>query len=166
MPAGFMLMVGPPGCGKTRLACNVVRELAAADALYVRQAELTFALRESYRNEGVVLQRSSFETSQDAGKTTIQIVSDVGFLVLDEMGRNALANDERLLLDETVKHRYERRKPTILISNLPLPSFRDFAGDVVTDRIVEATGNRKFLLQFTGGSFRRTAGGNYLAGLA
>ena len=167
---GFLLMVGGPGSGKTRLACNIISPLGNADPLYVRQAELTLALRATYRRKDVVLHRSTQwandEASSDEPPTPLEIVQRVRLLVLDEIGCNPLANDERLLLDELVKHRYEHRKPTILISNLPLDQFRDFVGDAVSDRIVEATGNRKFLLQFKGGSFRRTAGENYLAGLA
>ncbi len=90
-------------------------------------------------------------------------VQKVRFLVLDEIGCTALANDERLLLDELLKYRFEHRKPTILISNLPLigafdkPGLKEFLGDALTDRIKEATGNGKFIVQF--------AGESYLAGL-
>lgn len=45
---GFALLVGLTGTGKTRLACNIVRELQNPDALYVRQGELTIALRATY----------------------------------------------------------------------------------------------------------------------
>ena len=91
--------------------------------------------------------------------------------MLDEIGCNPFANDERLLLDELLKHRYEQRKPTILISNLPLtgppaaPGPKQFLGDALTDRIKEATGNGKFIIQFSGESYRRTMGEDYLAGL-
>jgi DNA replication protein DnaC len=162
---GFMLMVGAPGCGKTRLACNSIRAMAATDSLYVRQGLLTVALRETYHHKDVVRDRDEFETSNGAPQTPLQLVQGVRFLVLDEMGCNPLANDERLLLDELIKHRYDHRKPTILISNLPLDQSKEFLGDAITDRIADATGNRKFLLQFMGGSFRRTAGETYLEGL-
>ncbi len=171
---GFALFVGPTGPGKTRLACNVVRELNHRDALYVRQGELTCALRATYGRKDVVLHRSRRDDdgeADDESPTPLEIVQKVRFLVLDEIGCTALANDERLLLDELFKYRYEHRKPTILISNLPLtgppeaPGLKQFLGDALTDRIKEATGNGKFIVQFSGESYRRTTGEDYLTGL-
>lgn len=203
---GFAQFVGRPGTGKTRLACNIIRELQNRVALYVRQGELTVALRATYgrkdraqrhyavnqelaevndeissRDDLVqpvsaeLLQRRD-ELKQElilcrSQQQPLQQVQETGFLVLDELGCTALANDERLMLDEVLKHRYEHRKPTILISNLPLagkpdnPGLKEFLGDALTDRIREATGNGKFIVQFSGESYRRTAGESYLAGL-
>jgi DNA replication protein DnaC len=93
------------------------------------------------------------------------------FLVLDEIGCLPLASDEKLFLDELFKHRYEHRGPTILISNLPLtgthdaPGLKEFLGDALTDRIKEATGNGKFIVQFFGESYRRSTRESYLEGL-
>ena len=173
---GFALFVGPTGPGKTRLACNIVRELNDHDALYVRQGELTCALRATYGHKEVILHRSprrydDDEDPDDDPPTPLKTVQQVRFIVVDEIGCVALANDERLFLDELLKHRYEHRKPTILISNLPLtgtpdkPGVKEFLGDALADRIKEATGNGKFIIQFTGESYRRTNGENYLAGL-
>jgi len=161
---GMMLMTGGPGCGKTRLASNIVRELHYDDALYVRQGELTLALRATYGLKQVFLRRGKPDDYEDQEEppSPLSITQEVRFLVLDELGCNALANDERLLLDELLKVRYDERKPTILLSNLPLNELRDFLGDALGDRLKHATGNGKFLLQFTGESFRRTAGDDYL----
>jgi DNA replication protein DnaC len=181
---GFALFVGPTGPGKTRLACNVVRKLENSDAFYVRQGELTCALRATYGRKEVILRRQQArrlewnhdecdgERDDDTRPTPLEICQDVYFLVLDELGCTAFANDERLFLDELLKHRYEHRKPTILISNLPLtgtpdkPGLKEFLGDALTDRIKEATGNGKFIVQFTGESYRRSTGEKYLGGVA
>lgn len=174
---GFAVFVGPTGTGKTRLACNIVRELDNRDALYVRQGEITCALRATYGRKDVILRRSQAryddenEAGDDQTPSPLEIVQKVRFLVMDEIGCTVLANDERLLLDELLKHRYEQRKPTILISNLPLrgmadkPGMKEFLGDALSDRIKEATGNGKFIVQFPGESYRRGTGENYLEGL-
>ncbi len=165
---GFMLMVGLNGNGKTRLACNVVRALDDGDALYVRQGELTTALRATYGHKEVIVRkpRARVEYEDTPPPSPLEAVEEVRFLVLDEIGCNALANDERLLLDELLKRRYDERKPTILISNLPLKELKAFLGDALADRITHATGNGRFILQFSGESFRRAAGEDYLSGLS
>jgi DNA replication protein DnaC len=172
---GFALSVGLPGQGKTRLACNVIRELIDRDALYARQGQLTLALRANYGRKDVFLHRSlrnDDEDKEEQEPTPLEITQNVHFLVLDELGCTALANDERLLLDELIKHRYEHRKPTILISNLPLmgtnvhTGIKEFLGDALIDRIKEASGDGKFIVQFCGESYRRSAGESYLEGLS
>ncbi len=166
---GFALLVGPPGTGKTRLACNILAALKDPDALYVRQGQLTSELRATYGRKDVFLhrrQKSDDDEGSDEGEppTPLEIVQSVRCLVLDEIGCAPLANDERLLLDEMLKARYEQRKPTILISNLALDQLKEFLGDALTDRISHGAGNGKFILQFTGESYRRQDGENYLEG--
>ena len=151
----------------------MIRELDNADALYVRQGQLTVALRATYGRKDVFLRHPPRrgEEDDDEPPTVLEIVQEVRFLVLDEIGCNALANDERLLLDELVKHRYEHRKPTMLASNLTLagtpeePGLKEFLGDALSDRIKDATGNGRFILQFGGDSYRRASGESYLEGL-
>jgi len=165
---GFALFVGLPGSGKTRLACNIIRELKDKDTLYVRQGELTAALRATYGNHPAEYDENGERIDPE---NPLEIAQLARFLVLDELGCTYPANDERLLLDELLKHRYDQRKPTVLISNLPLvgtpdkPCLKEVLGEALTDRIKEATGNGKFIVQFSGGSFRRTTGDSYLAGL-
>jgi len=140
-----------------------VRELENADALYVRQGQLTTALRATYGRKDMFLHRYHDATGDDdEPPTPLEIVQGVSFLVLDEIGCAPLANNEHLLLEELLKHRYDARKPTILISNLALDQLKEFLGDALTDRIKHASGNGRFILQFKGESFRRTAGENYL----
>ena len=123
---GFAVFVGKTGPGKTRLACNIIRELKGPGALYLRQAELTAALRATYGPQ-------HYEHDEDGRPIEpdhpLELTQRVQFLVLDEIGCTAPANDERQLLDELLKHRYEKRKPTILISNLPLDEFKQLLGD-------------------------------------
>ena len=144
---------------------TVVR-LLAEEGDYVRQGQLTCALRAAYNHKEVVLRRGgSDEDEAETPPTVLEIVQQVRFLVLDEIGCHSLANDERLLLDELIKHRYEQNKPTILISNLALDQLKEFLGDAPSDRIACATGNGKFVLQFSGESYRRTVKEDYLSGL-
>ena len=158
---GFALFVGTPGTGKTRLACNIIGQVETLAALYIRQGELISALRATY---GCDRYEYDAQGKRYLPDTPLQITQATGLLVLDEIGCTSPANDERMLLDELLKHRYERHKPTILISNLPLDQLKDLLGHALTDRIYQATGNGKFILQFSGESYRRGAGDKYLRG--
>jgi DNA replication protein DnaC len=159
---GFALFVGTTGPGKTRLACNIVQALDNGDSLYVRHGELTAALRATYRNNV----EYDDEGERIELENPLEVTRGVRFLVLDEIGCTALANDERILLDELLKHRYDQNKPTILISNLPLDQFKEFVGDALHDRIRHAAGNGKFFVQFKGESYRRNMSDSYLEGRA
>ncbi len=167
-------MIGWPGTGKTRLACNIIRKVAVSDCLYLTQARFTMLHRERYGHRYVHLDRrgSTEEDGGNEGPETIWTVAKAAnLLVLDELGVDVMGADIRLPFDDLLKHRYDHRKATILISNLPLtgaperPGFKAFMGDALADRIVHATGNRKFLLQFFGESYRRNDGEEYLRGL-
>ncbi len=71
----------------------------------------------------------------------------------------------------TCKTRFDQRKPTILISNLPLgdvdgrPGLKRFLGDAIWDRLYCASGDGRFILRFSGESYRPSHGDEYLAGL-
>jgi DNA replication protein DnaC len=162
---GFLEICGFTGNGKTRLACNIIREMNHSDSLYLRQGQLTSALRATYGRKDVFLHGRPQGVDEDESPPLLEVVQQVHLLMLDELGCNAFANDERLLLDELLKHRYEHRKPTILASNLPLDHLKEFLGDALSDRIADATGNGRFILQFSGESYRRTTGEDYLTGL-
>ncbi len=161
---GFLVLVGRTGTDKTRLASNIVRELRNPDALYVRQGQLTVALRASYGVKEVVVRRFRDDDSrdEDAEPTVLAVTQRVRFLILDELGCLPLANDERLLLDEMLKHRHDHHLPTVLLSNLPLDQLNRFLGDALADRASHAAGNGRFVLQFNGPSYRRSAGEDYL----
>ena len=159
---GFLVFVGMPGTGKTRHSANIVGELREINALYVRQGELINALRATYGLDKY--EYDEFDRKIGLIKTPLQITQAAEMFVLDEIGCTAPANDERMLLDELLKHRYEQKKPTILISNLPLKQLNEFLGQAIADRIHQATGGGNFIFTFKGESYRRSAGENYLRG--
>jgi DNA replication protein DnaC len=167
--SGFLLMVGLPGNGKTRLACNVLYQVEATDNLYLTQGAMLLEHRKRYGQH--VHYRAGRDNDEEKKEKTIQEeAQQTRVLVLDEIGVQPIPSSEMIVFDEVLKHRYDWREPTILISNLPLArhaqsaGLKDFLGDALLDRIYEATGNGKFILQFSGPSFRRSQGEDYLAG--
>ena len=167
--AGFLVMVGMPGNGKTRLACNILYSCCCNYNLYLTQATLLTEHRKTYRTHVHYKPDTMPDDDDDQPKTVWRNAEEADVLILDEIGTQAIPPGEMLLVDHLLKYRYDRRKATILISNLPLnnPSperlgFKDFVGDALFDRIRCATGNSKYVLQFSGESFRRRQGENYL----
>ena len=163
---GFLLMTGRCGNGKTRLACNILREVNAGQNLYLTQGRLTTLHRAAYGHRFHFFANQRWVRPEN--KSVGEQAHDASILVLDELGALRLAADEMLLIDEIVKHRYDHGKPTILISNLPLtgsaeqPGLKEFLGDALTDRIRDATGNGRFILQFAEPSYRRGRADGYL----
>ncbi len=61
-------------------------------------------------------------------------------LILDEVGVQFGSDTEKLILFDVLNERYERRRPTILMTNLTLEEVADFLGDRIIDRLREDGG--------------------------
>jgi DNA replication protein DnaC len=158
----FALLVGPCGTGKSRLAANILQNFKLVSSLFLRQRELTDVHRINYSRKDIVFKRNSKDDDDDSYETPIAEVQRQRLLVFDEIACNPLASDELSLIDELIKHRYDERMPTILISNHPLDELKEIFGDALIDRIRHATIDGEFIVQFNGQSYRRTGASPYL----
>jgi DNA replication protein DnaC len=85
--------------------------------------------------------RSSY--SKLATKTEEDILDDhvsPSLLVLDEVGVGLGTDHERAMMHDVLACRYDRKKPTILVSNLSLEEVKEALGDRIVDRIREDKG--------------------------
>lgn len=137
---GFLtlILLGSVGTGKTHLACGIIREcgglyrLAPAMCEEIRRAK-SFGARET---EADILDR----------------YGRAGLLVIDEIGRGIAAAEEQYMLYQAINERYNRRKPTVLISNQSKKDFLEYVGIAAADRLTESAQS----VEFTGGSYRAT----------
>lgn len=137
---GFLtlILLGSVGTGKTHLACGIIREcgglyrLAPAMCEEIRRAK-SFGARET---EADILER----------------YGRAGLLVIDEIGRGIAAAEEQYMLYQAINERYNRRKPTVLISNQSKKDFLEYVGIAAADRLTESAQS----VEFTGGSYRAT----------
>lgn len=137
---GFLtlILLGSVGTGKTHLACGIIREcgglyrLAPAMCEEIRRAK-SFGARET---EADILDR----------------YGHAGLLVIDEIGRGIAAAEEQYMLYQVINERYNRRKPTVLISNQPKKDFLEYVGIAAADRLTESA----LAVEFTGKSYRAT----------
>ena len=69
------------------------------------------------------------------------ICPDPDLLILDEVGVQFGTETEKNLLFDVLNERYEKRKSTLLLSNLPLNEVRAYLGERVFDRMREDGGD-------------------------
>lgn len=126
------MFVGKPGTGKTHLAAGIGLRLMRRDG---RPVLFTTVMRAV---------RSVKDTwSRGAEKTEAQAIAALVFpdlLILDEVGVQFGSETEKLILFDALNERYEKRKPTLLLSNLDVEDVKVYLGERIFDRLREDGG--------------------------
>lgn len=138
-----LLMIGSPGTGKNMLAAIICQEIINKDfeAIHTTAMKLVRRIKSSW-------DKNSDESEQSA----INSYVTPSLLIIDEIGVQFGSATELLFLTEVINERYERRRPTILISNLKLSQLTEVMGERVIDRFYDD--GSKFLV-FDWDSYRR-----------
>lgn len=125
------LFIGKPGTGKTHLAVGIGLQVMREN----RTVLFTTVVR-AIRRVKDTWGRNSDETESEA----IAALVFPDLLILDEVGVQFGSDTEKLILFDVLNERYEKRRPTLLLSNLPLDDVRKFLGERVFDRLREDGG--------------------------
>jgi DNA replication protein DnaC len=125
------IFCGRPGTGKTHLA--------AAIGLHLLRQGNAVLFQTVFR----AVRRVKDTWSRGSAESESQAVAGLVFpdlLILDEVGVQFGSDAERVILFDILNERYERMKPTLLLSNLPLAGVKDFLGERIFDRMREGDG--------------------------
>lgn len=126
------LFIGKPGTGKTHMAIGIAQ---TAMKRWNASVLFTTTLR-AIRRVKDTWHRDSVETESQA----IAALVFPDLLILDEIGIQFGSNTEKLILFDVLNSRYEKRAPTLLLSNLTLSEVRGYLGERVFDRMREDGG--------------------------
>ena len=131
-----LMFLGAAGTGKTHLASGIVYECGG---LY----RLAPAIIEEIR-------RAKSFTAKETEAGILENYGSARLLVIDEIGRGVVAAEEQYMLYQIINERYNRRKPTVLISNQNKKDFLNYVGIAAADRLTESAQ----VVEFTGKSYR------------
>lgn len=117
-----IIFSGTVGTGKTHLSAGIANAVIAngKTALFTTATGMVRRIRQSWRDED--------ETEYDA----MRLFISPDLLIVDEVGVQSGTENEHQILFEILNSRYERCKPTILLTNLPITDLKQ--GDVVVTK--------------------------------
>lgn len=138
-----MIFTGQAGTGKTHLSTAIANAIIPMgfSAVFITASDAMRSIKRTY-------DASSSLTESDA----IDALVGPALLILDEIGMQNRTDHEKQLMFEIINKRYERVKPTILLSNLSGPDLKDFLGDRIMDRMRQGGGR---MIGFDWDSFRK-----------
>lgn len=126
------LFCGSPGTGKNHISIGIAHEVMKGER---HTAYFTTVLR-AVRRVKETWTRGSKETETQA----IAALVFPDLLILDEVGVQFGSEAEKTILFDVLNERYEKRKPTLFLSNLEPEGVKAFLGERVFSRLREDGG--------------------------
>lgn len=125
-----ILLYGPPGTGKTHLACAAGAFFGIVygteNVIYSNAADIVRTIRDSYDSE-----------SDHTEKQAFQKFTKPGLLIMDEVGVGKDSDFSRETLHTVISKRYDKKLPTIFITNANAKDFRAAIMERAWDRLQE-----------------------------
>ena len=111
-PKPGLLLVGPPGTGKTHLAVSALRQLLSRghEGMFFDYQNLLERIRSAYS-----------ETLGTSNREAYRVALETEILLLDDLGAHRVTDWVEDTVTAIVTHRYNHRKPLIATTNLVDP---------------------------------------------
>lgn len=137
-----ILMIGSPGTGKNMLSAIIGQEVIRRGhtSLHTTAMKLVRKIKDIWRNK------------EESEQSAIDMFVAPSLLVIDEIGVQFGSQTEQLFLTEVINERYERKRPTVLISNLKMSQIVEVMGERAIDRFYD---DGSMLMVFDWESYRR-----------
>lgn len=140
------IFLGKPGTGKSHIACAIgqaVIRVNSASVLFITVMRAIRGIKDTWA-----------KGSEVSESEAIGALVSPDLLILDEVGIQFGSDFERNVLFDVLNERYEKRRPTIFLSNLNKDELVLFLGERVMDRIREDGGK---IIPFSWESYRGRA---------
>jgi len=136
------IFVGKPGTGKTHLAIGIALEI-----IKQQRSPVFVTVQRLIRRV-----KDSWHTKNETESEVVDVFASPDLLILDEVGVQFGSEFEKQMLFDVLNERYEKLKPSILLSNIPREQLSDYLGERVTDRLRENGGK---MIGFDWDSYRK-----------
>lgn len=124
------IFCGKPGTGKTHLAVGIGLSIIDRHSVgFITVQRMVRRVKDAWRKD-----------SELSESEVINMLVWPSLLIIDEIGVQFGTEFEKNLMFDILNERYEKRRPTILISNLPAAEVKAFLGERVYDRLREDGG--------------------------
>ncbi len=123
-----LLMLGPPGLGKTLALCAIVNEACQhwRGPIYRSWPDVLADLK-----AGIGGKRD------DARRTAVERLRDAPLLALDELGVKSASDFDHAELFALIDWRYRQQLPTLVATNAGTANFAALVGERIADRLKE-----------------------------
>lgn len=154
-PAGFLILLGAVGAGKSHLAAAIARESPFC-TLFINHDN--FLLRHRARYDTARHSRRQSGDEDEEGDILTR-ACEARLLIIDDLGRRHAGRDEDACLFSLFNHRYEHQLATVITSNLTRAEFANLLGTALFDRMRHACFS---ILEFNSPSKRHRFNDDYL----